>query len=306
MGKTKSSTVTAIETAAATADATADAARTPVAPNAATAPNDAKNRESRLHVGHRQRMREQFLYDEIGDSSSAHELLELMLGYAIPRIDVNPLAHRLVDRFGNLTGVLRATSQELMSVPGMNEYTVCLLRLCNAMYRRQELEGLIKYPVYDTMDKLVTFLRPHFSGLNVERVYLMVLNNSLRLIKLSSVADGCVNCCAPSVRRIVENCLYAGANCAVLAHNHPQGLPIPSAADIALTQEIEATLNSINIPLLEHFVITEVDAAPILRPLRGLRRMAPTTKSIDEGFFSYFYGLPGAQKPRIPRQKAAN
>ncbi len=297
MGKTRSGTTT---------PTAAEAKIAPPVPNASGTAHTENDRASRLHMGHRRRMREQFLYDEIGDSSSAHELLELMLGYAIPRIDVNPLAHRLVDRFGDLTGVLRASSQELMSVPGMNEYTVCLLRLCNAMYRRQELEGLIKYPVYDTMDKLVTFLRPHFSGLNVERVYLMVLNNSLRMIKLSSVADGCVNCCVPSVRRIVENCLYAGANCAVLAHNHPQGLPVPSAADIALTQEIEATLNSINIPLLEHFVITETDAAPILRPLRGLRRMAPTTKSIDEGFFSYFYGLPGAQKPRIPRQRAAN
>ena len=49
------------------------------------------------HSGHRQRLRESFL--ALGAKAMPeHQLLELLLTYAIPRRDVNPLAHRLIER----------------------------------------------------------------------------------------------------------------------------------------------------------------------------------------------------------------
>ena len=81
-----------------------------------------------VHAGHRQRLRERFLRGG-PDDLAAHELLELLLGYAMPRVDVNPLAHRLIERFGSLSGVTEASVEELMSVSGVGEYTACLIRL---------------------------------------------------------------------------------------------------------------------------------------------------------------------------------
>ena len=67
------------------------------------------------HAGHRQRMRERFLTGGL-ESFADHEVLELMLFYAIPQRNVNPLAHRLLDRFGTLHAVLEAPVEELMKV----------------------------------------------------------------------------------------------------------------------------------------------------------------------------------------------
>ena len=54
-----------------------------------------------VHDGHRDRKREQFL--RCGAESFAdHELLELLLYYAIPQRDTNPIAHALIERFGSL------------------------------------------------------------------------------------------------------------------------------------------------------------------------------------------------------------
>ena len=69
------------------------------------------------HDGHRQRLKTEFLARP--DSFPDHKLLELLLFYANPRSDTNPLAHELLDRFGSLAGVLDATPEELQKVKGI-------------------------------------------------------------------------------------------------------------------------------------------------------------------------------------------
>ena len=88
-----------------------------------------------VHEGHRERKRNQFL--RCGAESFAdHELLELLLYYAIPQRDTNPIAHDLMKRFGSLQAVLAASADELMEVPYIKERAAVLIRLSSAMYQR--------------------------------------------------------------------------------------------------------------------------------------------------------------------------
>ena len=64
-----------------------------------------------LHDGHRQRKKQRFLQHGL-DSFADHEVLELLLFYAIPRRDTNETAHRLLEHFGTLKGVLMASVEE--------------------------------------------------------------------------------------------------------------------------------------------------------------------------------------------------
>ena len=73
-----------------------------------------------LHDGHRQRKKEQFLSHGL-DAFADHEALELLLFYAVPRKDTNPIAHALLDRFGSLEQVLSAPAEELAKVPGLGD-----------------------------------------------------------------------------------------------------------------------------------------------------------------------------------------
>jgi len=60
--------------------------------------------EGAIHQGHRERLRVRFLEEGL-DGFEDHQVLELLLFYAIPRTDTNPIAHRLINRFGTLSAV---------------------------------------------------------------------------------------------------------------------------------------------------------------------------------------------------------
>ena len=89
-------------------------------------------RKKAVHAGHRGRVKEEFLTRGVVGWPD-HRILELLLFYAIPQGDVNPLAHELVDRFGSLAGVLDALPEELMKVKGMGEHSAVLLKLIPAV-----------------------------------------------------------------------------------------------------------------------------------------------------------------------------
>ncbi|WP_457844090.1 UPF0758 domain-containing protein, partial [Staphylococcus aureus] len=72
------------------------------------------------HHGHRARLRQRLL-NAGGEAFADHELVEYLLGLAIPRRDTKPLAKALLTRFGGLSGVLAADAATLAKVDGMGD-----------------------------------------------------------------------------------------------------------------------------------------------------------------------------------------
>ena len=80
------------------------------------------------HDGHRKRLKARFIKSGL-DDFEPHNVLELLLFYSVPRKDTNPLAHRLINRFGSLSGVFDAKPEELMKVDGVTENTAVLISM---------------------------------------------------------------------------------------------------------------------------------------------------------------------------------
>ncbi len=72
--------------------------------------------------GHRQRLKDRFI---AGDPQAREDeaLLELLLCYAIPQKDVQPLARKLLRTFGDLRAVLDADIDALCAVEGIKEHS---------------------------------------------------------------------------------------------------------------------------------------------------------------------------------------
>lgn len=83
---------------------------------------------SDAHGGHRGRLRQRVL-NEGFEGLEPHEVIEFLLYYAIPRQDVNALAHRLIDRFGSVEAVLGAEIGQLEAIDGVGGRTARWLAL---------------------------------------------------------------------------------------------------------------------------------------------------------------------------------
>ena len=81
----------------------------------------------KLHANHRERIRERF-EREGALSLEPHVLLELYLYDVLPRIDTNPIAHRLLSRFRSLDGVFSAPYEELIKVKGVGPATASYIK----------------------------------------------------------------------------------------------------------------------------------------------------------------------------------
>ena len=244
----------------------------------------AKEDGNHLHSGHRARMRERFLVAG-GNALADHELLEMLLYYAIPRRDTNDLAHRLIEEFGSLSGVLEADPDLLAKVSDISDGSATYLKLLGELGRRytaSKLHQNDEKTVFDTPGKIAAFMAPRYMGINVERVYLLLFDNGMHMIDCFHVCDGSVSGVSMSVRRIAEQAYKKGAAAAILTHNHPGGLSSPSADDVRVTQRLENALRLLEIPLLEHYVFAERSYSPVMQATRTQTEEAYAASSLFE------------------------
>lgn len=202
-----------------------------------------------IHADHRERLHRRFLEHGLG-SFAEHEALEYMLTFAIPRKDVNPLAHRLIDRFGGFCRVLEASETELLEVEGIGPATARLLTMVMEAGRYYQQCRAAAPRAFERLEQIAEFVIPLFHGVRVEQVYALYLDDRNSLIKLEKLAEGSSNESAVSSRAV-----RLGATQVVLAHNHPGGLALPSQADLDFTACAAGLLCQLGIRLLDHIIV---------------------------------------------------
>lgn len=207
-----------------------------------------------VHAGHRERLRGRFVETDL-EGYAPHEVLELLLTYAIPRRDTNPIAHALLRRFGSLHKVLEAPVEELEKVEGIGENAAVLIRLVLPLMRHYVASCAEEKATLSAPDACKAYARGLLLGERVEHVEAVALDSRNRVIGRERVASGDEGEAAVSMRRVMAFLLRAGAAQAVICHNHPDGEAEPSDADIAWTQQVRTLLGAVNIYLLDHIII---------------------------------------------------
>lgn len=214
------------------------------------------------HDGHRQRLKECFLKEGL-DHFSDVQVLELLLFYAIPRQDTNPIAHNLLEHFGSLAQVLEAPVEELEKVPGIGRNAAILLSLSTSLGRYYQVERAMNIRILRTVEECGEYLVPFFYGRRNETVFLLCLDAKCKVLCCKEIGEGSVNSAGVPIRRIVETALGANATTVVLAHNHPSGLALPSGEDITTTCRVAAALSAVEINLADHIVVADDDFVSI-------------------------------------------
>lgn len=209
-----------------------------------------------VHDGHRQRKKEQFLQHG-PDSFADHELLELLLYYAIPRRDTNALAHHLMEQFGSLENVLYAPIEELKKVPGIGESAALLLHLAPAVTARA-MQKAAADKILDSVECFGSFFAALMQGQRQEVFYMACIDAKGRLLYKKKLSSG-INSAAVSARLIAQEALNHRATGVLLGHNHPSGVAVPSREDQCATQVVQEALRGVGIHLVDHIIVAEDD-----------------------------------------------
>ena len=216
-----------------------------------------------LHDGHRQRLIQRFLEEDL-DNFEPHNVLELLLFYAIPRKDTNELAHVLIDTFGSLKGVFDAPYEELIKVTGIGPNTAALLKLVPSLTRTYYSSDARRI-ILDTSEKSGEYFLPYYIGQTEEVVRLACLDAGGKVISNQILHRGSANAAEVNIRKIVNIALRNNAMGVILAHNHPGGLPLPSEEDVATTKSIREALMPMGILLMDHIIVAGQDYVSMAR-----------------------------------------
>ncbi len=204
--------------------------------------------------GHRERLRDRLLARG-GDSLSDYEILEFLLFGAKPRGDTKPLAKALLEHFGSLSKVLTAKPEALEKVPGMGKASIAVLRIVPEAAARLAREQMIEAPEISAWNKLLDYCRITMAHEPVEQFRLLFLDKRNRVIADEVQQQGTIDHTPVYTREVVKRALELGAAALILVHNHPSGEPEPSAADIAMTEELRQAAESLGIVIHDHLVI---------------------------------------------------
>ena len=211
-----------------------------------------------IHQGHREKMRQRFLKSGL-EGFADHEALELLLFYAIPRQDTNPIAHRLMERYGSLSAVLSAPAEDLKKVEGIGESAAVLLKAAGQIAQKARLSDATAQRPLTDVEAVGAYLLERYAGETHEMLYELCLDQKGKLLACKRLSEGSASSAALDIRKVVENAILTSASAVILAHNHPSGIALPSDDDCAATTQAARALQTIGVTLADHIVVADDD-----------------------------------------------
>ena len=211
-----------------------------------------------IHAEHRKRLRKEFLANGFNGKDD-YAVLELLLFYAIPQKNVNPLAHALIDHFDSLDKVFNATHRQLMEVEGVGFNTAVLLQMIPAVAARYLAANNKLGERLITSWQVREVLSPLFIGQRNELVYLMCMDSRNKELTTKKLGEGIADSVQITTRKVLEVALDCNATRVVLAHNHVSGVALWSDADLNTTLRLKRLLREAGIELVDHCIFANDD-----------------------------------------------
>ncbi len=186
---------------------------------------------------------------------SAAELVALVWGSGSRGMNAVDLAETALARMEGVSGLARATTDELQAVPGVGPARAAQLEAAFELGRRLLADWpagrwQVRSP-RDVADRLVL----QMGRLEREELRAVILNTKNVVLRVSTVYQGNVSASLVRVGELFRDAVRANASGIILVHNHPSGDPTPSPDDLHLTAEALAAGRLLDIELLDHLVI---------------------------------------------------
>jgi DNA repair protein RadC len=182
------------------------------------------------------------------------ELIAVLFRTGTREVGAVGLAERLLQHFGDLRGVSRASLDELQQVKGVGRVKAIEVKAAMELGKRLVAHrGADRVRIRKAKD-VVDLLMLDFKEYETEHFKTLLLNKKNEVLKVVEVSTGTLDGTMAAGRDVFRQAVREGATAVIVAHNHPTGDPEPSKADEALTELLVKAGDLLNVPLLDHVI----------------------------------------------------
>jgi DNA repair protein RadC len=188
------------------------------------------------------------------------ELIAILIGSGSRNESAVELSKRILASADNNLNVLGKLSvKQLMNFKGIGEAKAITIVAAAELGRRRRAEESIELHKITSSKAVFEIMQPIIGELPHEEFWVLYLNNSNKVIYKSQISKGGITGTVVDLRIIFKSALEHNATSMILTHNHPSGKLLASDADKQITQKLKLAGQQLDIPILDHIIITEND-----------------------------------------------
>jgi DNA repair protein RadC len=183
------------------------------------------------------------------------ELIAILLRVGVPGENAVQVGQRLLKCFGGISGLHRASLEELTNQHGIGAAKAAQLKAAIELGRRLAVEAPQERPVINSPEDAATLVRYEMSALEEEHLRVLLLDTRNHVLDTQEVYHGSVNASQVRVGEVFKAAIRRNATAVIIVHNHPSGDPTPSPDDLAVTRACIEAGKLLDIEVLDHLVI---------------------------------------------------
>jgi DNA repair protein RadC len=193
---------------------------------------------------------------EVGPQALSNaELLAILLRVGVKGENSVQVGQRLLQEFGGLTGLHRATFQEVCAQHGIGAAKAAQIKAAIELGRRLAVESPEERPVIHSPADAAGLVQYEMSALISEELWVMLMDTRNHVQHIEKMYRGSLNSSMVRVGEVFKPALQRSAAAVIVVHNHPSGDPTPSPEDVVLTRAIVQAGKLLDVEVLDHLVI---------------------------------------------------
>jgi DNA repair protein RadC len=186
------------------------------------------------------------------------ELIAILIGSGSRNESAVDLSKRILGSVdNNLNALGKLTIQQLMNFKGIGEAKAISIIAAMELGRRRKSEDAVELTKIASSKAVFEVMHPIIGELNHEEFWVLFLNNSNKILFKAQLSKGGMTGTMVDVRIVFKLAFEQNATAIILAHNHPSGKLLASDADIQITKKIKTAGQQLDIPVLDHVIVTE-------------------------------------------------
>ncbi|VXA99513.1 DNA repair protein RadC [Flavobacterium sp. 9R] len=186
------------------------------------------------------------------------ELVAILIGSGSRNESAVALSKRILASVNNnLSSLGKQSLTQLMEFKGIGEAKAITIAAALELGRRRKEENPLELVKVTSSKVMYQEMYPIIGELAHEEFWVVYLNNANKIIFKAQLSKGGITGTIVDVRLVFKIALEQNAVAIVLAHNHPSGKLQASEADIQVTKRIKNAGLQLDIPVLDHIIVTE-------------------------------------------------